>query len=112
MYFHLKRAQLRAQRVLGLQTLNPDMEQCVGANETESFTLAASVGVFVAAGTEAATGFKCLILCLCVCVCLRSGNVCIGGVDWIFFLLLSATVGPTQRERGGRRGGARHRGAV
>lgn len=33
--------------VLGLQTLNPDMEQCVGANETESFTLVASVGDFV-----------------------------------------------------------------
>lgn len=47
MHFLLQRVRLCAERVLGLQTLNPDMEQCVGANETESFTLAASVGVFV-----------------------------------------------------------------
>lgn len=41
-FFPLMRVQLSAERVLGLQTLNPDMEQCVSANESESFTLAAA----------------------------------------------------------------------
>lgn len=92
MYFFLKRVQLSAERVLGLQTLNPDMEQCVSANETESFTLAAAASLSLlrsgcAVRTEAATGFKCLMLR--VCVCLRAGNVCLGSVDLIFSFALS-----------------------